>query len=116
MKSSSCSQADPLVANVVLAVVFSQKHISQDPKTIRGLESHEAGEADGLTALFKLEHVVVPAQGVVLASESESDDREAVVVLSKVLSLALLCTYTRFLCSIQNTLSRTLSALIDKKR
>ena len=98
MKSSSCSKADPLVANVVLAVVFSQKHISQDPKTIRGLESHEAGEADGLTALFKLEHVVVPAQGVVLASESESDDREAVVVLSKVLSLiALLLSLFRIL-------------------
>ena len=97
VKSSSCSQADPLVANVVLAVVFSQKHISQDPKTIRGLESHEAGEADGLTALFKLEHVVVPAQGVVLASESESDDREAVVVLSMVLSLALPLSLFRIL-------------------
>merc|ERR1719167_955352 len=67
-------EADPLVADVVLAVVAAEEDVTQDPEAAGGLDAHEAGQAHGLVALLDLENVVLALQGVVLAAEGEVDD------------------------------------------
>merc|ERR1712012_932566 len=72
-----CSQTDPLVADVVLAVVLAQEDVSQDPEAAGGGQTHEPGQAEGLASLLDLQDVVLALQGVVLAAESEVDDGQA---------------------------------------
>merc|ERR1719369_2175577 len=56
-------EADPLVSDVVLAVVAAEEDVAQDPEAAGGLDAHEAGQAHGSAALLDLENVVLALQG-----------------------------------------------------